>query len=214
MENLNSRLITQYCERAGNGFLSEPFNVISSLAILVSAYFIYRFLKKQAIKSFRYWFLFALLVLVGFGSILWHGFRHPLVLAIDTIPIYTFFFTYLYLLLKRLTKSTIRVLILLISFFVVQVLASYFFPTFLNGTIRHVINGTFSLGLVIWVYQKYKNLNRDLLIAFLLYVLAIIFRSIDNSVCSVFPIGTHFLWHISNAAAVYFAIRALFKINS
>lgn len=214
MENFYWRYISQYCERAGAGFFSEPFNVISSLAILVSAYFIYKFLKKQAIKSFRYWFLFLLLVIVGFGSILWHSFRHPLVLALDAIPIYIFFFTFLYLLLKRLTESTIGALVLLISFFVVQVLASYFFPDFINGTVRHVIFATFSLSLIIWVYRKFKNLNRHLLAAFLLYVLAIIFRLIDNSVCSIFPIGTHFLWHILNAAVAYFAIRALLKINS
>lgn len=213
MESFYSRFITQYCERAGNGLLSEPFNLLSSLAIFVSTYFVYILLKKHSIKSFHYWFLFILLVLVGIGSLLWHSFRNPIALALDAIPIYIFFFTFLYLLLARLTKSKLKVLVLLIGFFAIQVLASNFFPTFLNGTIHHVINGTFSLCLLVWLYQRFKNLNRYLLSAFLLYVLAIIFRSIDNSICSIFPIGTHFLWHILNATAAYFAIRALLKIN-
>jgi len=214
MGDFYSRLITQYCERSGNGFLSEPFNTLSSFAIIASAYFIYRLLKKHQIKSFNYWFLFTMLLLAGIGSVLWHSFRNPIALAIDAIPVYTFFFTFLYLLLARLTKSKIRTVILLVGFFAVQVLATIVFPTFLNGTIRHFVNGIFVLGLLVWLHNRYKNLNRDLLTAFLLYILAIIFRSIDNSACSIFPVGTHFLWHILNATASYFVIRGLIRINS
>ena len=214
MENFYSRWITEYCERIGNEFYSEPFNALSNIAFFVSAFFIYKLLKKHAIKSFGYWFLFTLLVLGSIGSLLWHSFRNPLTLSLDAVPIFIFFFTFVYLLLEQLTRSKRKALILLVSFFILQVLASYVFPTFLNGSIRHVVNGIAFLGIVVWLYKKYANFSRHLPVAFLLYILAILLRSIDNSVCSIFPVGTHFMWHVLNAAAAYFAIRALLKINS
>jgi len=214
MGEFYSRYISQYCERAGDGLLSEPFNTLSSLAFFVSAHFVYRLLKTHAIKSFSYRILFILLVLIGIGSVLWHSFRNPIALVLDAIPVYVFFFTIVFLLLKRLTKSKIKTSVILACFFVILVLATNFFPTFLNGTIRHFINGIAILGLLIWLYKKYKDLNRDLLITFLLYILAIILRSIDNSVCPIFPAGTHFLWHILNASVAYFAIRGLMSIDS
>lgn len=214
MENFYSRSITEYCERVGNEFYSEPFNALSNIAFFVSVFFIYKLFKNHAIKSFGYWFLFALLVLGGIGSLSWHSFRNPLTLFLDAVPIFIFFLTFVYLLLVRLTQSRSIALVLLVGFFMIQVLASYAFPTFLNGSIRHFVNGIAFLGIVVWLYKKYDNLNRHLLVAFLLYILAIIFRSIDNSVCSIIPVGTHFMWHILNATAAYFAIRGLISIDS
>ncbi len=41
------------------------------------------------------------------------------------------------------------------------------------------------------------------------YVLALVFRTLDLEVCSAFPIGTHFLWHSLNGLAAYLAMRCL-----
>ena len=213
MNDIYLRLATEYCERVGNKFYAEPVNAISNIAFFVSAFFIYRLLKKHNIKSFVYWFLFVLLLLVGTGSLLYHSFRNPFTLALDAIPIYIFFLTFIYVLLERLTKSRSVPVFLLVGFFVVQILASYAFPDFLSGSIRHVVNGITFFGLLVWLYQKYDRLDPYLIAAFLVYILAIVFRSIDNSICAMLPIGTHFLWHIFNATAVYFAIRALINMD-
>ena len=213
MNDIYLRLATEYCERVGDEFYSEPVNAISNIAFFVSAFFVYRLLKKNNIKHFSYWFLFALLLLVGTGSLLYHTFRNPFTLALDAIPIYIFFLTFIYVLLERLTKSRSIAAFLLAGFFVVQILASYTFPTFLSGSIRHVVNGITFFGLIFWLHKKYARLDPYVIAAFFVYILAIVFRSIDNSICSMVPIGTHFLWHIFNATAVYFAIRALLNID-
>jgi hypothetical protein len=41
------------------------------------------------------------------------------------------------------------------------------------------------------------------------YLAALFFRTIDNEVCPVLPIGTHFLWHILIGLVTYLAMRTL-----
>jgi hypothetical protein len=41
------------------------------------------------------------------------------------------------------------------------------------------------------------------------YLAALFFRTIDNEVCTVLPIGTHFLWHILIGLVTYLAMRPL-----
>jgi hypothetical protein len=40
------------------------------------------------------------------------------------------------------------------------------------------------------------------------FVVSIVFRSIDNAVCPVLPLGTHFLWHCLNAYVLYLLLCA------
>ena len=41
------------------------------------------------------------------------------------------------------------------------------------------------------------------------YLAARFFRTIDNEVCPVLPIGTHFLWHLLIGLVTYLAMRSL-----
>jgi hypothetical protein len=41
------------------------------------------------------------------------------------------------------------------------------------------------------------------------YLAALFFRTIDNEVCPVLPIGTHFLWHLLIGLVTYLAMRSL-----
>ena len=41
------------------------------------------------------------------------------------------------------------------------------------------------------------------------YLAALFFRTIDNEVCTVLPIGTHFLWHLLIGLVTYLAMRPL-----
>ncbi|MDO8623878.1 MAG: hypothetical protein Q7R54_00805 [bacterium] len=50
--------------------------------------------------------------------------------------------------------------------------------------------------------------------AILLALIALAFRSIDLSLCSALPIGTHFLWHIFLSLAALLAIITLIIIDS
>jgi hypothetical protein len=46
------------------------------------------------------------------------------------------------------------------------------------------------------------------------FVIALTFRTLDDAICPMFPVGTHFLWHLLNAVAIYYAARALLLYRS
>jgi len=46
-------------------------------------------------------------------------------------------------------------------------------------------------------------------LAALLFVAALAFRSLDQPLCSIWPIGTHFLWHITNSIVFWLLLSAL-----
>ena len=69
----------------------------------------------------------------------------------------------------------------------------------------------FSLLFCLGIYH-YKRQRRDrfiLLIASGAFLSALTFRTIDVAVCSQFPIGTHFLWHMLTAIVAYLGLRSL-----
>lgn len=53
------------------------------------------------------------------------------------------------------------------------------------------------VALVLGIFQATERMvaRFTLLAATGVYLAALFFRTIDNEVCSVLPIGTHFLWH-------------------
>lgn len=204
-----SRTVPEYCERTGNTLLAEPLNLLSNLAFFVSAFFVYRLYKSKKIARLKYWFLLFLLLLIGIGSSLWHSLRTPLTLALDAVPIFIFFLSFIYLLLRKLLGSNLKALVSVLIFFLIQVGVSYIFPTVLNGSVRHVVNAITFIGLGSLVYERNPAVRRDIALALTVYIFAIFTRSIDHQICDLFPVGTHFLWHILTAAASYFAIKTL-----
>ena len=208
-----SRSVPEYCERIENSFLSEPLNLVSNLAFFVSAIFVYRLYKSRKVTKFSYWFLFLLLLFIGVGSTLWHSFRNPYTLALDAIPVFILLLSFIYILFRRILNNSFAALILALIFFLFQVGVSYLFPQVLNGSIRHFVNACIFIVLGGLVYKVNPVIRRDIVAAIILYILAITFRSVDNLVCPYFSIGTHFLWHILNATAAYFAIKTLLEIK-
>lgn len=207
------RIATEYCERTESSFLSEPINFFSNAAFLISAYFAYQLLKKYKIKERSYYILVLLLTLIGVGSALWHSFRDPYALLLDALPIFAFFLLFLYLLFRKLIGNGKKAFVLLIIFFLFQVVVSYLLPNFLNGSVRHLVNGVVFGMLAFILYRENKPIRKDMIIALSLYSLAIVFRSVDNSICSLLPIGTHFLWHIFNAIAAFYAMKLLVNVK-
>jgi len=209
-----SQSTTEYCERVGNNFYSEPANALSNIAFFFFAFLTYSLLKKHKIKSSSYWFLFSLIILIGTGSTLWHSFRNPFTGALDAVPIYIFLLSFLYLLIRKLTSKKYTPLILVSAFLLSQVVASFAFPDFLNGSIRYFVSAATFLTSFYWLYKKQGFINKSLLTSLIVFSVAILFRSIDNSVCSQFQLGTHFLWHIFTSMAAYFAIKGLVELDT
>ena len=50
--------------------------------------------------------------------------------------------------------------------------------------------------------------RRRLALAGAAFAVSLTMRSLDGPLCGVFPLGTHWLWHLLNALVLYLLLRA------
>lgn len=207
--------LTDYCERVGSGLFAEPLNVLTNIAYLLTAFLIWRILRKSNVEHRAHFLvMIAAITAVGIGSAIFHVFHTEATILFDAVPIWIFIATALVLLFNKLSGSWRTASLSLAVFVALLVSATVFIPKdFLNGTIRHTITISTLIGLIIWSYKKLGKVSAGLIPVFLLYGGAIIARVADPAVCASFSHGTHFVWHLLNAGASYFILRFLLKID-
>ena len=198
--------VTDYCERVGAGFWAEPFNAITNLAFILVAMRLLRLVRRQQLHRGAIWDIWALVILigvVGVGSFLWHTVATTWAQWLDVVPILIYMSIYLLSFLFRVARlSLIESTMWLFGFYAVHV-ALYLFisPHALNGSLFYLP----SLALLVYFIRYDKHLG----IAALFFAIGITFRSIDQLVCPVFAVGTHFLWHLAVSLSVFFTTRVL-----
>ena len=75
-------------------------------------------------------------------------------------------------------------------------------PVYTPGLIVTLVLGVF--------HARERSAARYALLAAAgVYLAALFFRTIDNEVCPVLPIGTHFVWHLLIGLVTYLAMRPL-----
>ena len=203
-----------YCERVGPGLLAEPLNAVSNVSFLLAAWAAWVLAKRTGALSAGVRALIALAASVGIGSILWHTYPTMLTLILDIVPILIFLIGYIWL----YTRNVIGMRPL----FAVASVAAFLLGTFLVIPYSGVLHGApvYTPGLVVALvlgvfHATQRTVARfTLLAAAGVYLAALFFRTIDNEVCSVLPIGTHFLWHLLIGLVTYLAMRSFILSTS
>ena len=198
-----------YCERIGPGLLAEPLNALSNISFLLAAWAAWVLAKRTGTLSAGVRVLIALAASVGIGSILWHTYPVSLTLILDIVPILIFLIWYIWL----YTRNVIGMR----SLFAVASGAAFLLGTFLAIPYSDVLHGAlvYTPGLIVALvlgvfHATERSVARfTLLAAAGVYLAALFFRTVDNEVCPVLPIGTHFLWHILIGLVTYLAMRSL-----
>ena len=198
-----------YCERVGPGLLAEPLNAVSNISFLLAAWAAWVLATRTGALSAGVRVLIAIAALVGIGSFLWHTYPTMLTLILDIVPILFFIMWFIWL----YTRNVIRMR----SLFAVASVAAFLLATFLAFPFAGVLHGAlvYAPGLVVTLVlgvfhaTERTTARFTLLAATGVYLAALFFRTIDNEVCSVLPIGTHFLWHLLIGLVTYLAMRSL-----
>lgn len=204
-----------YAETDLTAFISEPWNALSSLAIVIPAVY-WAFKLKWDFKNFAFlYFLIPLLALGGTGSLLFHAFRSSRFLlwmdvfptAIVTLGVSIYFWD------KVLPKKW-------------QV-ASVVLPfTFIRYAIFDIYSGQFALNLNYFVtgflifspiifYLSRNNYKyfRTIFISIIFLSSSLVLRRIDYSVAELIPMGSHFLWHIFSGVGAFYLAKYLYKVR-
>jgi len=202
------------CERSNLGFFVEPLNAISNIAFIFAGVGIYQLLAKNRVQKVEYRSLFILIFLVGFGSFLWHATRNFYALILDAVPVALSFAIITYIFLGKLIGNKLISLLIALLLIPTRFFISSFAPTdIVSSLVRNLINATVFLLLIVWAFRKCGKIALEGTIVLIIYLIAITMRSIDLQVCPTFYLGTHSLWHIFNALAVYLTVKFLIKLE-
>jgi hypothetical protein len=198
-----------YCERSGPGFWAEPFNALSNVSFLIAAFLAWRSAKRQRNLSLDLRVLIALAAVVGVGSFLFHTLATVWAMYLDVVPILLFQLDFIWLYARRqiglnTTKSGLLLLLLLVSSLPLLPLRDV-----MNGSLSYLPAWMMLVGFAAYHILQSKNRPWQLLIAAILLLVALVFRTIDQAVCGTLPYGTHFLWHLINGATFFLVMQSL-----
>jgi hypothetical protein len=198
-----------YCERVGMGVFAEPLNAVSNVSFLLAAWAAWVLATRTGALSAGVRVLIALGASVGIGSILWHTYPNMLTLILDSVPILIFIMWFIWLYARNVIGMR--------PLFAGASAAAFLLATFFALPFSGVLHGAFvyTPGLIVTLvlgvfHARDRSAARlSLLAGAGVYLAALFFRTIDNEVCPVLPIGTHFIWHLLIGLVTYLAMRPL-----
>jgi hypothetical protein len=207
------RAVNSYCERTDTGYWSEPLNAVTNGAFLLAAWAAWRLASRAGDRGGQA--LALILAAIGVGSYLFHTHAQAWAMIADVVPIQAFILVYLALATRR--------------FFGVPrwggaAAAAAFVPASAAaaGAIERVagpLNGSAAylpVPILIAAYAlalrgRAPEAARGLAVGAGMLAASLLFRTVDEAVCPAFPPGTHFLWHLMNAAMLWWMIRVLVR---
>ena len=203
-----SKPIDIYCERLDIGIWAEPINAVTNAAFIFVAIFMWLRCKNLVEGRILSFILFS----IGCGSFLFHTFAQTWAAILDVTAILIFILTYIFVAnLRFLAWSKMVSLIGVILFFPYQLILTSILSNiqFFGSSVQYI-----PVAILIFIYsgllrKSEPNLSRGLFIGASILCLSIFFRTIDEPLCSILSVGTHFVWHILNAIMLSWMIEIL-----
>ncbi|HLL26500.1 MAG TPA: hypothetical protein VKT73_02465 [Xanthobacteraceae bacterium] len=206
--------LSLYCERCGPGLWDEPFNAVSNVAFFTAAGVAFFQWRRAGSRDPASLLLILVVVAIGIGSTIFHTVATRAALIGDIVPIAVFMAGYLVLALRRYLKLGIFLTLAalagfeIVSFGTPAILP----PDLLNGSVSYLpaLLMLIALAALLQLQTGASEVAAAhwLWLATGIFIVSLLFRSIDFAVCSYFPVGTHFIWHCLNAAVLYVLLRA------
>lgn len=204
--------IDAYCERLGPGLLAEPLNALSNAAFIIAAVWAARAALKRG-GGPVIWVLIALVFVIGLGSLAFHTFANQWSMLADVLPITLFIYGYLGFALRRFLKFAWWKVGLGLGILLIVTLAAERImpPDFMNGSGAYlpalIASVLVSLALLRLGHPAQLNVG----VATSVLFVSLIFRTGDRLLCSLVPIGTHFIWHMLNGLVLALYLEAAIR---
>jgi len=190
--------IDAYCERTSSFFWGEPANAISNLAFLLAAFVMWR--RSAGLPMARAMCL--TLTAIGAGSFLFHTHANGLTAGLDVAPILGFILIYVFAATRDLLGwRGLWPWGAILAFFpyaaaTVPIFAWIGVP---GSSAGYAPIPILILGYAVAIGRKAPGTGKGLAIGAVLLLTSLAFRTLDMPLCTAFPRGTHFLWHLLNA---------------
>ncbi len=210
------RHIDAYCERTDPSFWSEPVNAVTNLAFIVAVVVVYRAWRREPEQDWAVGVLLLIVATIGVGSFLFHTFANVWSLLADVIPIRIFIVFYLILTIRRFFRQPWWLAILVGVAFLPASTAFAGAVSAVAGGALHGSQGYLPafLALIVcglWLRALGRPAGHALLVAAGIFVVSLTFRTLDQPLCDVWPIGTHPVWHLLNGVLLGWLTLVMLK---
>ena len=204
--------IDLYCERTDPGFWAEPANALTNAAFLIAAAILWRHAAGAPPARARdARVLAALIGLIGVGSFLFHTLATVWASWVDQGAIALYIYAFLWLFLARVARLPWWGALGGLGVFAVvsRVVTAPFPPGSFNGSYAYLPALVALALLAAYTWRRSRPGAVRLVVATGAFVVAIVFRSVDQTACDIWPLGTHFIWHCLIALVAYLTATAV-----
>ena len=192
-----------YCERVGPGYWAEPLNAVTNAAFVLVAVLMWRRTAGMARA------MCGVLAVIGVGSYLFHTHANRLTGMLDVAPILGFILLYVFAASRDMLglKGWQAGLCVLAFFpYAAATVPLWSLVPGLGSSAGYAPVPVLIL-FYAWAMRGQPQAARGLAIGAGLLVVSLGFRTLDGPLCDAVPVGTHFLWHVSNAAMLGWMIE-------
>jgi hypothetical protein len=203
--------IGNYCGRFDASWLGEPLNSFSNVAFVIAAAIALRAWQRGRAED-RDPAALALIILaaaIGAGSFVFHSHPTHETLPIDLIPIQIFGLAYAAYVVRRMFGASWPVTIATTAAFG---LATARWQRALRGVLGGAAGHGLSAAAIAiagaMLSRRGDPRGRHLLAAACSYAIALGFRAIDLPICTSFPLGVHWVWHVVQGVTVGLLLSA------
>lgn len=195
-----------YCERLTPGYWAEPVNAVTNMAFVVAAALMWR--RTAGLPLARAMVL--VLGAIGAGSYLFHTHANRATGVMDVIAIIAFILLYVFAASRDFLGLAPWRAGLATAAFLPYAAATVPLWSMIPGLGSSA--GYAPVPVLILVYawllrRRAPATAQGLAAGAGLLVLSLVFRTLDEPLCAVWPMGTHFLWHLLNAVMLGWMIN-------
>jgi len=194
-----------YCERTDFSYWSEPINAATNLVFIIAALVLWR--RSTGVPMARV--LSVILFATGLGSFLFHTHATLWASVADVVPIGIFILTYLFVVNRDMVPMGGWLAALATALFIP--FAAVLLPVLNQIPFIAISNFYWTVPILLALYavllRRKPGIAQGFLIGAALLCLSITIRSLDEILCDVIPVGTHFVWHLLNGVMLGWMIH-------
>ena len=216
--------IDSYCERLLPGFWDEPLNAVSNLAFWLVAWVVWRRWQRAIAAnkpinpkgmSWDIQSLLVMLLLIGLGSFAFHTFATRWAGALDVLFIAVYLHFYLAVYLHRAMTWRWAIAWLGVPLFLLlsQGLSIGWRQWWPGSAAGYLSAWTVLLLLCAHSATQRLESTRPLALAAACFAVSLSLRQLDMPLCSDWRWGTHFAWHLLNAATLGLTTWAMVSLH-
>lgn len=213
-----------YCERSTSAYWAEPVNALTNASFLATALWAGFEARKRGLTQTILWILITMAGLIGIGSFLFHTHANRWSELADILPIWSFVGLFVLTAMHHVGGMPLARVLRIAGVVAVAAAVTIWLLAAGEGAdpvaqAADPLNGSGQyapalLALLVFSYITWRRKNPAgpwIWAATATFFASLGFRTLDMALCSTFPLGTHFMWHLLNGMMIGLLLQMLIR---